>query len=119
MMKLHEADIPMLTDEEMNAITLLKEKLKTAFFLKKLILFGSKARGDFDKDSDVDLLVLVGEEKNKETRSKLSDVQYDVITTIFDAPLMSILENYDDWCDKNKWIAIRDNVEREGIEIEL
>lgn len=37
----------------------LKEKLK------ELILFGSKARGDFKKDSDIDIFVLIDKENLK------------------------------------------------------
>lgn len=116
---MREQDIPMLTDSEVQAVTKLKKKIKETFSVKKLILFGSKARGDFNADSDVDLLVLVNEPKTRTLRNKLSNVQFEVISEVFDAPLMCVLENFDDWNDEERWIAIRDSVKREGIEIDL
>jgi len=38
-------------------------------------LFGSKARGDFKKDSDIDIFVLVKEKR--EVRDKISDIAAD------------------------------------------
>ena len=119
MLRLHESQIPMLTDEEIKAISLLKEKLRSSFTVRKLILFGSKARGDYNKDSDVDIMVLIDEPRTNENRDKLSDIQYDVITEIFDAPLMCSLENYGDWVAGNLWIPLKDNIEKEGTEIEI
>lgn len=36
---------------------------------KKIILFGSRARGDYDKESDFDLLIILS--KNKSLREKI------------------------------------------------
>ena len=115
----HENEIPMLTEEEAKAITKLKQKVKEKFTLRKLILFGSKARGDFHTDSDVDLLVLVEEPKTMQTRSELSDIQFDVIMEYLDAPLMCKLENYERWVHDTDGLIIKDHVMNEGIEIEL
>jgi predicted nucleotidyltransferase len=41
--------------------------------LKKIILFGSRARGDFQTDSDYDILVLVNE-YHQDIRKKLNDI---------------------------------------------
>jgi predicted nucleotidyltransferase len=119
MLKLNERDIPMLTEEESQAISRLKEKLQGELSVKKLILFGSKARGDYTRDSDVDLLVLVEDPKTPETRERLSNIQFDVIMEFLDVPLMCVLENHSTWENKLEWVSIRSNVLKEGIEIEL
>ena len=52
-----------LNDTEEKAVKELKEKLIQFFGdrLKKMILYGSKARGDFYKESDIDLLIIVND----------------------------------------------------------
>lgn len=119
MNKLKEAEITSLTFEERLAISKLKERLKQEFHVVKLILFGSKARGDHTKDSDVDLMVLVEEPKTFETRAKLSDLQFEVIMEQ-DAPLMAMLENYNNWIEEvGVSLPLKDNIESEGVEIEI
>ncbi len=59
------AQLPVhLVDDERIALRLLVEKLIECFpdEVQQVILFGSKARGDFDADSDIDILALVKNE---------------------------------------------------------
>ncbi|HXF84451.1 MAG TPA: nucleotidyltransferase domain-containing protein [Anaerolineales bacterium] len=59
------AQLPVnLADEERTSIRLLLERLieRHSDEVQQVVLFGSKARGDFDTDSDIDLLVLVKNE---------------------------------------------------------
>jgi predicted nucleotidyltransferase len=119
MIRLNESQLTFLTSEEKIAISILKERLKMEFNVVKLILFGSKARGDYTEHSDVDLLVLVNEPSTHEAKEKLSDVQFATIMEQ-DAPLMSILENYNNWITEvNVSLPLNDNIESEGIEIEI
>ncbi len=68
-----------LTDKEKKAIetfsSKVKEKLGKELILIKL--FGSKVRGDFDKDSDIDILIVVKKDYliNKEN---IFDVLFDI-----------------------------------------
>lgn len=112
-------DIPTLTPTEREAILLLKERLRQNFNLVKMILYGSKARGDHHDHSDVDLMVLVEEPKTWENREKLSDLQFEVIMQ-HDAPLMSILENNQKWQNEQEIsLPLKDSIESEGVEIEI
>jgi hypothetical protein len=45
-----------LKDNERKALRELKERLLKKYPGVEIILYGSKARGDFDKESDIDLL---------------------------------------------------------------
>ncbi len=51
-----------LTDNERNALLDLKEKVAEKYPIVKLILYGSKARGDYNRDSDIDLLIVIGDD---------------------------------------------------------
>lgn len=46
-------------------ISFIKSRLLESFELNKIILFGSQARGDADDKSDIDLLILTPEVKNR------------------------------------------------------
>ncbi len=59
------AQLPVnLADDKRIALRLLVEKLIERFpdEVQQVVLFGSKARGDFDADSDIDILALVKNE---------------------------------------------------------
>jgi uncharacterized protein len=66
----------------------LKEKLvrELGDQLCSLVLYGSVARGDFNRESDIDILVIL---KDKKLEEKVSDIRYDVdikndtVTTFF------------------------------------
>lgn len=45
--------------------------------IERVILFGSKARGDWHKDSDIDLLILT-RDQSKSLENKISDLVYDI-----------------------------------------
>ena len=48
-----------LKDNEIKAIAELKKRVLQLYPDAEIILFGSKARGDYNKDSDVDILILL------------------------------------------------------------
>lgn len=50
-----------LNDNERKALSELKEKVTEKYPDTKLILYGSKARGDYNKDSDIDLLIVIND----------------------------------------------------------
>ena len=47
-----------LTNNERKAVEATVRMLKSQFSIDKVILFGSKARGDHDEHSDIDLLII-------------------------------------------------------------
>ena len=86
-----------LPDREREAIERAVHTLKKHFPVERVILFGSKARGNYDTDSDIDLLVITTRELHwKEEKSvvhMLFDIgmEYDVIFS----PLFATKEEWE------------------------
>lgn len=110
---------PHMNPDEWKAIQALVPEIKNKFKVKKMILFGSKARGDFDKYSDVDLLVLTEAVKTTEDRWQLSDIVAE-INVDFGVALNCLYFNERDW-EKGVNInpLLKVNVENEGVEIAI
>ena len=76
---MNKVTLPHLTSNEQTAIAEFATQIRELFpeRILSVTLFGSKARGDSDAESDIDLLVLVNAE-SKEFRSELWRVASDV-----------------------------------------
>jgi uncharacterized protein len=66
-----------LTDNELVALKKLRETLASSFKLVELRLFGSKARGDSHRESDIDVLIVL-ETLDWETRKAICDLCTDI-----------------------------------------
>ncbi len=119
MYQLNEKEIPTLTHLEVQALGELKNKILSQFNVNQIILFGSKARGDYNEDSDVDILVIVSDLDHHKNRIKLYDIVFDVnIKYLTD--LSCKLRNHQDWLlGKGEYPTFKMDVMEEGIEIEL
>jgi len=64
---LAEERVPYLTDQERKSLAHFLERLETECGdrVQRVVLFGSRARGDHEAESDVDLLVVTAEEQDK------------------------------------------------------
>ncbi len=86
--------------------------------VKKIILYGSYARGDFNKSSDIDIMILTDltDDEIVEYRSKISDIAYDIeYDNEFDIKLSPLIKNIDKF---NYWLEALPfymNVQREGV----
>jgi len=67
-----------LAPNDQAALDRLKEALRRDFGLVKLVLYGSKARGDANKDSDIDVLAVLKREVDWRTKRAIYDVCLDV-----------------------------------------
>lgn len=86
--------------------------------LVKVILFGSYARGDYNKDSDIDVMVLVNvpPEQISEYADKVYDFTYDCEQE-YDIEINPCIQNIDTY---NHWKQVYPffiNIEREGIAV--
>jgi predicted nucleotidyltransferase len=87
--------------------------------LKRVILFGSYARGDYDEESDIDVMFLIDDE-TKTLQSKYYNPVQKVISGInwdYSVLLCSILQNEQDFYAVVEDIPFYHNVEKEGITI--
>ena len=84
--------------------------------LKKVILYGSYARGDYNKKSDVDIMILtdLSFEEIEEYRDKISDIAYDIElnTGIILSPVIKNIEKYN---SRINFVPFYKNVEKEGV----
>ena len=82
--------------------------------IKKIILFGSVARGDDKKNSDIDILILTTEKTKKikkDVYSKASDI---LLKTMEDISVkISTVEHY----QKYKEMPFYSNIRKEGVVI--
>lgn len=104
-----------LRKKETEAIQKAARMLKERFHVKRVVIFGSKARGDDDPDSDIDLLLVTTDLLHWKERQKIIHalfdlgMKHDVIFSILD-----VTET-----DFNKGIftafPIYDEIIREGV----
>lgn len=96
------------------------ERVATQFDVAGAILFGSRARGDFDADSDADIAVLLRGEQGRllPTKLEMSDIAYDVLleTGINVSPFPVWLA---EWAHPEAYSNPRllENIAREGIRL--
>lgn len=125
-----------LTDNERKALFELKEKITEKYPGAKLILYGSKARGDYNQDSDIDLLIVIDDNYKidkdisfEELRSRyFMRVSRDIREKILDI-IVNIELKYDifiDWqIEYGSYLNTRvagiepwyQNINREGVEL--
>lgn len=86
--------------------------------VKKIILYGSYARGDYNKSSDIDIMILTDltDDEICEYRSKIWDYAYDIEwNNNFDIDLSPLVKNIDKF---NYWLEALPfymNVQKEGV----
>ena len=83
---------------------------------KKVILYGSYARGDFNKSSDIDIMILTDLKDDEliEYRDKLWDLVYDIEldNNVILSPLVKNVERFNYWI---KAMPFYINVQKEGV----
>lgn len=92
----------------------LKEKLGDEIL--SIRLFGSKARGDFQEESDIDIFILVKEKKGK-LRDKISDIAAEYFFE-YNVPLAPVVYSLFEY-EQNKKLSsfFFEQVEKQGISL--
>ncbi len=80
----------------------------------KVILFGSRARGDAQKDSDWDLLILIDSLDIREKEHLFRDKLYDLELETGEIISMFVYNNKD-WSTRHKVTPLYINIKREGV----
>jgi uncharacterized protein len=85
----------------------------------RIILYGSRARGDAEPDSDWDLLVLLNGPVEHERASAVMHRLYDLQLVLEECPVLSVIvRTKEEWASPvYQAMPFHENVEREGIEL--
>ena len=86
--------------------------------VKQIILYGSYARGDYNADSDVDIMILldISDMAIKDYRHQLSDMTYD-FNLDYDLdikPIAKSEEHFLRWIENYPFYA---NIQKEGVSL--
>ncbi|MEZ4526473.1 MAG: nucleotidyltransferase domain-containing protein [Desulfobacterales bacterium] len=104
-----------LSEKDKKAIQLASEILRKKFPVENVILFGSKARGDDDEESDIDLLLLTDRPISWEERKSVIDTLFDIELT-YDVVISPLISTYYDWNEGMfSVMPIHNEIAREGI----
>ncbi len=110
--------IPYLTVEEKAVLNDIKASLTTLLHGRayRVVLFGSKARGDFDKTSDVDLAIIV-EGLDRKLKNSIIDAIADVELEhfLYVSTVILSTEEFAHLRSRERRVAL--DIESEGIEL--
>lgn len=84
--------------------------------LKKIILYGSYARGDYDKNSDLDIMILTdfNDDEIIEYRQIIRDIACD-LEIDNDVIISPMLKNIDKYNNRINIIPFYYNIQKEGV----
>lgn len=106
-----------LSQKERDSIVEVSQALKSELPVTRVILFGSKARGTSEPDSDIDLLLLTSCPVSSELRIAISERLAEV-NLQNDVPLTSVVVSEQEWTEGLiQHMLIHSEVERDGCEI--
>jgi len=106
-----------LTQKERNSILQAAQSLKTDLPVSRVILFGSKARGTAQPQSDIDLLILTSGPVTAALREAVSE-RLAGINLDYDVDLTSIVVSEHDWSQGLiHHMLIYREVEKDGCEV--
>ena len=96
---------------------LIRTRIKQKNPNAEIILFGSQARGDFNKDSDWDILILlnqldVSRDTEMEYREELFEIELET-----GEPISTFVFSKNDWESIHKITPLYQNIKTEGIEL--
>ena len=86
--------------------------------LKKIILYGSYARGDFNKSSDIDIMILtdLNEKELEQYKEKIYDIAYDIESeNNFEIEISPLIKNIDKYNARVNIVPFYTNVQKEGV----
>ncbi|MBT9131354.1 MAG: hypothetical protein DDT41_01659 [candidate division WS2 bacterium] len=106
------------TDEETNALRELKSTLRGLLGnnLVKLVLYGSRVRGDYDTESDIDVAIII-KGLTRELKNQILDVVAEIEIKYL-SPLSTLVlseEDFEFLKKRERRIAL--DIEREGISL--
>ena len=104
-----------INDQEKVAIKEASKILREKFHAKEVILFGSKARGDDDMESDIDILVLIDEPVTWDQRKAINNALYE-IQLKYDVIISTLITMVSKWTEGTfSVLPIYDEISAQGV----
>ena len=108
-------DDTILTQNQAQALIEIKNQIKEKFKIENIILYGSIVRGDFDEESDIDLLIITVDVLPRRVRHEITDIVFDV-NLKYETNYSTLVVDGSSWKSGPYCILpIHDEIEREGI----
>ena len=85
-----------IKENEKNAILEASAMLRETFPVKEVVLFGSKARGDDDEESDIDLLILTSQPVSWNERKAINNALFE-IQMKYDIIISALITTVTEW----------------------
>jgi len=106
-----------MTAKERELLRKFRELLEGRLRLHSLVAFGSRARGDAEEDSDLDVLVVVDEPETSELLVRVFDCAWecDFGSGIVIGPIVVSRERWENGPERSSLLALA--VRREGIPV--
>ena len=102
---------------EREALKELKTRLEKRFPGCEIVLFGSRARGEGDAFSDLDVLIIVNTRVDRTLRETITDISYP-LELEFDVVFGKVIENRTDWDSTiSRTTPLHCNIDREGVRL--
>ena len=104
-----------LSKKDRQGIAAAVKLLREQFPVEEVVLFGSKARGTDDPESDIDLLILTSHQINWQERHRLIDALFD-IELAYDVVISTLVVPKEEW-EQGYWrvLPITDEIEKDGV----
>jgi len=107
----------LISDAERKALSKLVAEIQSIWKGTKFKLYGSKVRGTFDEESDLDILILLPCEVTEEIRRSIVHKIFE-INLEFDTNISGLIMSEKQW--QSEYISclpIHEEVEKEGVEL--
>ena len=97
---------------EINALEKIAQFLSVIPKVERVVFFGSRARGDFNGSSDLDILIVI---KDIKAKNKVISILYD-IELEYDVPISPVIFTSREYgINKKLKVSFIENIEKEGI----
>jgi uncharacterized protein len=103
-----------MKEKDEHIATRIRTEIKRIDPKAKVVLFGSRARGDARKDSDWDLLILIDSQNIREKEDLFRDKIYDMELETGEIISMFVYNNKD-WTSRHKITPLYKSIKKEGV----
>jgi len=103
-----------MKEKDTHIATRIRTEIKRIDPKAKVVLFGSRARGDAKRDSDWDLLILINSQNIREKEELFRDKIFDLELETGEIISMFVYNNKD-WTSRHKVTPLYKSIKKEGV----